>query len=97
MGAAVVLADVIGIAVNVLLVAFLPLQGRLHDDFILLLLLEVKHLADNLFPPIQVLRKGLQATFLEEGFLLAGALVLEINGDAGIQKASSRSLEAKCP
>jgi len=99
-GAAVAVADVVGEAVQGLLVGVVPLECHLDGGVLLLILDEDGGLVEDHLVAVQVLHEGADAAGIDEVMGIAGALVRDADVDALVQvaqlaEALAQGLEAE--
>ncbi len=99
-GAAVPVADVVGEAVERLLVGVVPLEGHLHGGVLLLVLDEDRGLVEDHLVPVEVLHEGADAPGVHEIVGVARPLVRDADVHALVQvaeltQALAQGLEAE--
>ena len=82
MGTTIPLRDVIGKAVDILLIGVIPLHGHFHGDAIFTFLGEVEHLGvDGCLVLVQILNERADPAFIMEMLLTVIAFILEADGN----------------
>ena len=85
-GATIPLRHVVGVGEHLLLVAVVPLHGHFHANLVIPLFGEMEERVEGRLVHVEELDEGAQAAFVAEPIFLAGAFVLEADGDAVVQE-----------
>ena len=84
---AVSLRDIVGVTVKAFLESIVPLQGHLDLDTLLGLCLKMANFRDRRLTLIQKLDEGAQTALVGEQLLFTGALILQEDSNATVQKS----------
>ena len=95
MRAAVALRNVVGVGEDLLLETIVPLHRHLDDDVVAAGLVEVEGAVQRRLVAVQIVHEGAQSALVHKALFLADALVLQLNGNASVQKRQLAELASQ--